>query len=48
MNIWSAQELVKWDKGLYEAMNYVPWLQDRKLAGHQCLDAKRVTKRVLE
>ena len=29
-------------------MNFVPWLIDGQVAGHQHLDAKRVTRRVLE
>ena len=47
-------ETLKSDKELHEAKNFVSWLidvvrlRDRKLAGHQYLDAKRGTRRVLE
>ena len=41
-------ETLKWDKEVYETMNFVPWLIDGQVAGHQHLDAKRVTRRVLE
>ena len=43
-------ETLKWDRELYDAMNFVPWLIDgsvarRKLVGNQHLDAKRAMKK---
>ena len=42
-------ETQKWDRKLYDEMNFMPWLmvrlQDRKLARNQHQDAKRAMKK---